>query len=421
MNKYFDKLLLLTSILLATAGTGYYFWLIEDAKTLGTSSRQGNRTPQAFKPYIPVDLPDVAMASLPMQWQASPPPKNEDNENWVYDLFTPVEVKWEQRNYVPKGEIREPEPPFGLILTAFSHPIYPLQLRSVINSKEGIPQAMIFDEDLLDAEKIVDAENAAKIRGGLSPQALENPALRGRMLLVRKGETFSEAYARHLVLKKIIVPDASRRQTAIRAFEIALSKPAFARNDFVAQPDADLLQRLAFQKKITAPTLQAYAEAAVRERHIRVNLPNVKVLDIKVEKRKNDKMGSRESIGSVLLFDNRLKREINLTSRPFEFTDKVKLTFARADAPKDAWTLQAVGQKIEIDDIGIFTLQKIDLASKTVIVEKAYKKKRKDREPKIETIVETLRVEAPVQNTTTPTPKPGITNTPSPLPTNSKP
>ena len=423
MNKYFDKLLLLAGFVLAIAGAGYYFWLVEDAKTTGTFSRQSVSTPTS-KPYITVDLPDVAMATLPMQWQASTLLKNEDNENWIYDLFTPVEVKWEQRNYIPKGEVREPEPPFGLMLVTFSHPVYHLHLRSVINSKEGVPQAVIFDENLFDAEKFVAAENAAKIHGGLPARAIENPAYRGRILFVRKGETFTEAYARLLVLKKIIVPDASRLQTPIRAFEIAQSKPPFAPEDFVAQPDISLLQRLVSQKKIAAPTPQAYAEASERERHIRVNLPKVKVLDIKVEKRENAQYGSRESVIQVLLLDNRLKREINLTSRPYEFTDKVKLVFAQTDAPKKTSTLQTVGQKIEIEDIGTFTLKKIDLASKTVIVEKTYKKKRKDREPKIETVVETLRVEVPMQHTTTttPAPKPGITTTtPSPLPANPKP
>ncbi len=103
---------------LACAGTVAFNLLRADAArvtaaTAGTSP-SGSAYPAIVVPKVPGPAPE---------WVR---PVAAEGDAWRYDLFTPVEVRWDSKAsaYMPKGEVAPVEAPFGLRLLALKHPVY---------------------------------------------------------------------------------------------------------------------------------------------------------------------------------------------------------------------------------------------------------------------------------------------------------
>lgn len=110
--------------------------------------------------------------------------------------------------------------------------------------------------------------------------------------------------------------------------------------------------------------------------------------------------GTKVNNLTVTVFDNDLNREFLLTSRPYEFTDITNLVFVLESDSTKTWTLHKVGDKIEADGTGTFSIKSIDFERRHVSVEKLYKSVTRGKAMKTQTV--TLRVEPSKQSASAP-------------------
>ncbi|MDR2429656.1 MAG: hypothetical protein LBD14_01940 [Puniceicoccales bacterium] len=127
--------------------------------------------------------------------------------------------------------------------------------------------------------------------------------------------------------------------------------------------------------------------------------PNIKITDCQLAT-VDGADGTKTKNLTVTVFDNDLNREFLLTTRPYEFTDITNLVFALESDPGKTWTLHKVGDKIEAEGLGTFSIKSIDFERRHVSVEKLYKSVTRGKSKKTQTV--TLRVESPKQPTIAP-------------------
>jgi len=160
MNKHFDKFLLLGSIVALAAGVG--FWHYNKDKQTEIKSQHSGRAPTG-KIYESVKFPEAEKSGT--DWKL---PKNATEDDlWKYDLFSPIEVKWNDavKKYEPKGELTTIVP-FGIQLTSITHPVYRLTLRGLVEGKDAnnrpTKEALIYD-----AEAEEQSPTGATVKGKL--------------------------------------------------------------------------------------------------------------------------------------------------------------------------------------------------------------------------------------------------------------
>jgi hypothetical protein len=146
MNNHSDKLLLFLALLVCATGFGATAWLHQDAGKEKPEKKENN---QALRVYEPISLPP-----LPLALGAWTEPVRADDEEedefalWAYDLFTPVQIYWNNssKEYYPKGLPNEPEPPFGIKLLSMTRPVY----RFTLSGEGPGKTALLADSEFYD-------------------------------------------------------------------------------------------------------------------------------------------------------------------------------------------------------------------------------------------------------------------------------
>ncbi|MDR1498103.1 MAG: hypothetical protein LBS59_06825 [Puniceicoccales bacterium] len=292
MEKHSHKLLLFIALLLCIAGFGVTGWFHTEGRHHSAAEKVAKKQENP-NPYVPLALPPVLADSK--AW-VEPVRTDEDDDEyalWTYDLFTPVQIHWNNasRTYYPKGLPNEPEPPFGIKLSSMSRPVYRFTL-----SGEG-PDRTAF---LLDSEFYDKAEQK-----------------KGKVWRVQKGKSLKSG-------------------------------------------DIDL-----------------------------------QIIDFIRTRKKNEKDGSVAVEKTLVVQDNKLKREIRLKEGvPYEFLERTNIEVTRTDNPEEKWIWKQIGDQIKLENVGTFVLKEFDFDAKTVTVEKTYEKANKTNTRKIQKKqTETLQME----------------------------
>ncbi len=127
MNQNSTRLALGVAFLAAAAGVAFFFLSADAAKVHSTSAAKAPTGETA--PMLPV--PAVPEHSL--GWAVRP---LAEGDLWAYDLFTPVEVKWNAGVglYEPRGAKPAEVVPFGVRLLTLKHPTYRYRLSGLFEA-----------------------------------------------------------------------------------------------------------------------------------------------------------------------------------------------------------------------------------------------------------------------------------------------
>lgn len=117
MSQNSARLALGVAFLACAAGVAFHFVRADAARVVSATA---SISPSGTV-YPALVVPKVPEASL--GWTR---PDSPENGPWAYDLFTPVEVRWDAKSssYVPKGEVVVAQAPFGLRLVSLQRPRY---------------------------------------------------------------------------------------------------------------------------------------------------------------------------------------------------------------------------------------------------------------------------------------------------------
>lgn len=135
---------------LTCASCAAFFFLSSGGEKLSSASASTNPAGETLVAATGALIPDHSLG-----WEA---PATEEDNLWTYDLFTPVEVKWNASGstYEPKGVVVIPPPPFGLKLVGLGHPQYRYRLAALIEGKTTADAIIKFNDaesrDLLSAK-----------------------------------------------------------------------------------------------------------------------------------------------------------------------------------------------------------------------------------------------------------------------------
>ena len=124
MNKIYDKLLLVISLLILGAGVAVYY----------SSSNTAPTKPDAIQApsggaYQVVPVPELSINN------ASWPEASEQPSGWVYDVFTPPKIYIDRHgDFTIEAPYDDtlPPPPFGLYLASMERQLYRIQLEGYI-------------------------------------------------------------------------------------------------------------------------------------------------------------------------------------------------------------------------------------------------------------------------------------------------
>ena len=154
MNSRKDILLIVASFLILCLGVFAYLCLqvglfpgvikpivIDNAEEKTALIRQLKEQPPQGAAY-----PASPLASLEdnvKDWLS--PEENDDN--WDYDLFTTVDVVWDQglKEYIPRSRKAEVLPPFGISLVSVGHPTYTFKLTQTILPRNAKEEDRLFE------------------------------------------------------------------------------------------------------------------------------------------------------------------------------------------------------------------------------------------------------------------------------------
>lgn len=127
MNQNSSRIAVGAAFLLAAAGVSFYFLRTDAAKVVSkaiTQSPDGEASPM------------IAVPGLPERSLGWVKPSVAEGDLWTYDLFTPVEIRWNGQSsaYEPKGLVTKPAAPFGLSLVSLKHPTYRYRLSGLFEA-----------------------------------------------------------------------------------------------------------------------------------------------------------------------------------------------------------------------------------------------------------------------------------------------
>lgn len=148
MNKIYDKLLLVISLIILAGGIFLYMQASESSEATDIAV---NETP-ADNPYVAKKIPE------PQGGDANWPEAGEQSTGWLYDVFTPPQIFIDTDGRFSIVPITPPPPPvpFGVYLAEIRRNLYRLQLEGYI------------EEDTSDASKtlllLVDEETQTQVR-----------------------------------------------------------------------------------------------------------------------------------------------------------------------------------------------------------------------------------------------------------------
>lgn len=131
--KHLEKIVLVGAVAVCAAAGAFYGLNCQNATAVVPVN--AGATPKGAE-YKWIEIPERAHGAD--SWKD---PVYDDEDRWVYDLFTPVESVWksEEQAYKPKYD-GPPPPPFGLKLVSVGHPEYRLRLVGYIQLP-GLPIA----------------------------------------------------------------------------------------------------------------------------------------------------------------------------------------------------------------------------------------------------------------------------------------
>jgi len=126
MSQNSARLGLGVAVLVAAAGIAFFFLSPVDVRFSTQDKKPAGEAYAAFP--TPVDAEHAPSWDKPVY--------PEDN-NWKYDLFTPVGIRWEtsENQYAPEGDKPPAIVPFGIQLIALKHPHYRYRLSALVESE----------------------------------------------------------------------------------------------------------------------------------------------------------------------------------------------------------------------------------------------------------------------------------------------
>jgi hypothetical protein len=165
MNHNSSRIAVGVAFLAAAAGVAFYFLGSGSAKVRSAAAAAPARGEALAAITAPV-LPEHTLG-----WSKRP---FAEGDLWTYDLFTPVEVRWNAKTseYEPKGLPPAKVMPFGLRLLALNHPTYRYRL-------SGLFEAAKPSDSLI---KLVDLNTNKSISGKIG-QTVGEPG--GKITLLR--------------------------------------------------------------------------------------------------------------------------------------------------------------------------------------------------------------------------------------------
>lgn len=142
MKKYYDKVLFLLALLVLGAGAAMFYFKqpkggVPQTAPLPPLALSGNA-------YAPTQKPEFKQDEH--TW-SSPPEQREDETGWLYSVFTPPVIYWDNGwTAVPPGPVTPP-PPFGVHLVSAKKELYRIQLKGTSGNGDKDDDIIFSDEE----------------------------------------------------------------------------------------------------------------------------------------------------------------------------------------------------------------------------------------------------------------------------------